>query len=51
MASSELLRWMPSIANRGQRRVLTRPIAAIPTTSANVSRISATAPLARVRYQ
>jgi hypothetical protein len=50
-ASSELERCRPSTAKRGQRRVARRPMEAIPMTSAIVSRISATAPLARVRYQ
>ena len=41
----------PSIAKRGKLALCRRPIAAIPMTTLSVSRISDTAPEARVRYQ
>ena len=51
IASSETLRCSESITKRGQRGVLQRSTSITPSATASVSRISATAPVERVRYQ
>ena len=51
IASSDTLRCSASTTKRGQRGELQRCTSATPRAIAAVSRISATAPVERVRYQ